>query len=89
MFCEGSTTYQGVFEDLGVFVNGGRVDGHAVVLPHQVCLAVARLEVCVLTHVTDHEDSARQPTRLLDHAVCNNDDNGLLGGRSGIVLLSR
>ena len=64
-------TYRWVFEDLRVLVYGRRVDGHAVVLAHQVHLAVARPEVRVLCDVTDHEDAARQTTRLLHDTVCN------------------
>ena len=68
--CCSPTTYQRVLEDVGVLVEGGRVDGDAVALTDQVRVAVVHREASVLRHVADDKHTARQATRLAHHAVC-------------------
>ena len=63
-------TYRGLSEDLGVLVYGRRVDGDAVSLAHQVCRSVTVRELGVFLDVANHEDTARQATRLVDDTVC-------------------
>ena len=65
-----SGTYRGLGEDLWVPVDGRRVDGDPVSLAHQVCCTVTVRELSVVLDVANHENPARQATRLVDDTVC-------------------
>lgn len=82
----GLQPYIGVFVDLGVKVQHGRIHGDDVVFPDAVSLLVVQVEQEVLLCNPDIHGGAREPHGLFDDAVCEQRRKTINGGSQRLQL---